>query len=135
MDYLNKQQNPQPSPAPPETAAALADIDARESDIRDQFKAGKLPPSVFKTWLAEFAREREALTRRTTTPPKSARITRSDFLQEYKRRRGSTIRPTSCNTLEQHRRGTARSKSSNVVIVLQPEIHLYKVSKIDPFCV
>jgi hypothetical protein len=84
MDYLNKQQNPQPPPAPPETAAALADIDARESDIRDQFKAGKLPPSVFKTWLAEFVREREALTRRTTTPQKSARITRADFLQEYK---------------------------------------------------
>jgi hypothetical protein len=84
MDYLNKQQNPQPPPAPPETAAALADIDARESGIRDQFKAGKLPPSVFKTWLAEFVREREALTRRTTTPQKSARITRADFLQEYK---------------------------------------------------
>ena len=81
---MNKQQNAAEPPAPPETAAALADIGARESDIRDQFKAGKLPPAVFKTWLAEFAREREALTRRTTAPPKSARLTRADFFQEYK---------------------------------------------------
>src|SRR3569833_2335053 len=84
MEYLNKQRSAAEPPAPSETAAALSDVDARESDIRDQFKAGKLPPSVFKTWLAEFAREREALTRATTTPQKSARITRADFLQEYK---------------------------------------------------
>jgi hypothetical protein len=60
MQDLNKQHSAEP-PAPPETAAALADIDTRESDIREQFKAGRLPPAVFKTWIAEFAREREAL--------------------------------------------------------------------------
>ena len=59
MDYLNKQQ----SAEPPAITAAQADIDTRESDIRHQFKAGKLPPAVFKTWLAD-AREREAPTRR-----------------------------------------------------------------------
>ncbi len=51
MEYLNKHQSAEP-PAPPEISAALADIDARESDVREQFKAGKLPPAVFKSWLA-----------------------------------------------------------------------------------
>jgi hypothetical protein len=81
MEYLDKQQSVA-APTPPAISAAQADIDARESDVREQFKAGKLPPGVFKSWLAEFAREREALNRRTT--PKPARITRADFLQEYK---------------------------------------------------
>ena len=42
----------------------------------------KLPAVVFKTWLAELAREREVLNRPTTLKP--TRISRSEFLQEYK---------------------------------------------------
>jgi hypothetical protein len=69
MEYLNKQQNAE-APTTPAITAAQADIDAREADIRDQFKAGKLPPAVFKTWHAEFAIEREALSRHITTGAK-----------------------------------------------------------------
>jgi recombinase-like zinc beta ribbon protein/recombinase len=84
MEYLKKQQTAEP-PAPPELSAAQADIDARESDIREQFKTGKLPSAVFKTWIAEFARERESLNRRRTAgTAQPARVTRADFLQEYR---------------------------------------------------
>ena len=81
MEYINKQQSTEP-PTLLAQSAALADIDAREAEIREQFKAGKLPAAVFKTWLAEFTRERDALKRSAT--PKPARITRADFLYEYK---------------------------------------------------
>jgi hypothetical protein len=42
---------------------ALAEIDKRESEVREQFKSGELPALVFKSWLSEFATEREALNR------------------------------------------------------------------------
>ncbi len=70
------------SPTPPVLSATRADIDARESDVREQFKAGKLPPAVFKCWIAEFAKEREVQNRRAT--PKTPRISRSEFLHEYR---------------------------------------------------
>ena len=38
--------------------------------------------SGFHSWLAEFTKERDAINR--PTMPKPARISRSDFLQEYK---------------------------------------------------
>jgi hypothetical protein len=81
MDYFDKQQSNEP-PKIPAVSAALAEINARESDIREQFNAGKMPGPVFKSWLAEFAKEREAINRPMT--PRPARISRSEFLQEYK---------------------------------------------------
>jgi len=88
----------------------MSDIDARESDIRDQFKPGKLPPAVFKTWLAEFAREREALIRCATASPKSARITRADFLQQYK----SAVSEAENLHRTRNRRGITRSSAHSV---------------------
>jgi hypothetical protein len=79
MEYFDKQQRAE-APTAPALSAALADLNARETDVREQFKAGKLPPAVFKTWLAELARERVTLHRSATT--KSARISRADFLHE-----------------------------------------------------
>jgi hypothetical protein len=55
MEFFDKQQGAE-APAAPELSAALAEIYKRESDIREQFKAGKLPAAVFKSWLAEFAK-------------------------------------------------------------------------------
>jgi len=81
MEYFDKQQNAEP-PTAPAVSAALAEINEREGDIREQFKAGKLPAAVFKSWLAEFTKEREAFNR--PAAPKSARFSRSEFLQEYK---------------------------------------------------
>jgi site-specific DNA recombinase len=81
MEYFDKQEVAE-LPTAPEFSAALADINAREADVREQFKAGKLPPTVFKTWLEELARERVTLHRPATK--RSARISRSDFLHEYK---------------------------------------------------
>jgi site-specific DNA recombinase len=81
MDYFDKQQSTEPTKIPA-VSAALAEINARESDIREQFNAGKIPGAVLKSWLAEFAKERDAVNRPTTSRP--ARISRSEFLQEYK---------------------------------------------------
>ena len=81
MEYFDKQQRAE-APTAPALSAAIADINAREADVREQFKAGKLPPTVFKTWLAELARERATLHHPATT--KSARVSQSDFLHEYK---------------------------------------------------
>jgi len=81
MEYFDKQQNAETRTSP-ELSAALAEINAREADVREQFKTGKLPGAVFKSWIAEFAKERDALNRPTTS--KSTRISRSEFLQEYK---------------------------------------------------
>ena len=55
MDYFDKQQSAGP-PKIPAVSAALAEINVRESDIRGQFNAGKIPGPVFKSWLAEFAK-------------------------------------------------------------------------------
>ena len=55
MDYLDKQQSTE-LPKVPAVSAALAEINVRESDIRGQFNAGKIPGPVFKSWLAEFAK-------------------------------------------------------------------------------
>ncbi len=63
-------------------SSELLAIAGRETEIREQFKAGKLPPAVFKTWLDELAKERRALSRPAPVPP--ARVTRSEFLQAYK---------------------------------------------------
>ena len=82
MEYFDKQQKAEPEAAPP-LSAALADIDKRESEVREQFKSGKLPASVFKSWIGEFTKEREALNR----PPVSEvppRVSRSDFIRAYR---------------------------------------------------
>ena len=81
MEFFDKQQTADPQTMPA-WSAALAEINAREADVKEQFKTGKLPAVVFKTWLAELAREREVLNRPTTLKP--TRISRSEFLQEYK---------------------------------------------------
>jgi len=63
-------------------SSELLAIAAREAEVREQFKAGKLPSAVFKTWLAELAKERRALSR--PAPPPPTQVTRSEFLQAYK---------------------------------------------------
>ena len=63
-------------------SSELSAIAARETEIREQFKAGKLPPAVFRTWLDELAKERRALSRPAPVP--AARVSRSQFLQAYK---------------------------------------------------
>jgi hypothetical protein len=45
------------------------------SDATREGGAGKLPPPVFKSWIAEFAKEREALNR--PAAPKAPRVSRS----------------------------------------------------------
>jgi site-specific DNA recombinase len=81
MDYFDKQRSTE-AKAAPAVSAALAEIEKRETDVREQFKAGKLPAPVFKSWIAEFAKEREALNR--PAAPKAPRVSRSDFLQAYR---------------------------------------------------
>jgi hypothetical protein len=73
MEYFEKQQSVE-TQAAPAVSAALAEIDKRETDVRDQFKAGKLPAPVFKSWIAEFAKEREA--RNRPAAPKAPRVSR-----------------------------------------------------------
>jgi hypothetical protein len=63
-------------------SAALAEITRARAGIREQVKVGKIPGAIFKSWLAEFAKQRVAMNRPATA--KSARISRSEFLQEYK---------------------------------------------------
>jgi hypothetical protein len=82
MEYFDKQQKAEPEAAPA-LSAALAEIEKRESEVREQFKSGKLPASVFKSWIGEFAKEREALNR----PPASEvppRVSRSKFIRAYR---------------------------------------------------
>ena len=81
MEYFDKPLEAE-APTLPALSAVIADSVARELDVREQFEAGKLPPSVFRTWIAELAKERAAFTRPTQT--KSARISRAEFLHEYK---------------------------------------------------
>ena len=81
MEFFDKQQTAE-TRAMPAWSAALAEINAHEADVKEQFKTGRLPAVVFKTWLAELAREREVLNRPATLKP--TRISRSEFLQEYK---------------------------------------------------
>jgi DNA invertase Pin-like site-specific DNA recombinase len=64
------------------TSRELLAIAARETEIREQFKAGKLPPAVFKTWLEELAKERRTLSRPAPVPPTP--VSRSEFLHAYK---------------------------------------------------
>jgi hypothetical protein len=66
----------------PKVSAVLAEINARELGVKEQFKKGRLAEAVFKTWLAVLAKEREVLNRPTTSKP--ARISRSEFRQECK---------------------------------------------------
>jgi len=82
MEYFDKQRKPEPEAAPA-LSAALAEIDKREAEVREQFKSGKLPASVFKSWLGEFTKEREALNRPSVSeaPP---RVSRSEFIQAYR---------------------------------------------------
>jgi DNA invertase Pin-like site-specific DNA recombinase len=81
MKYFEKQQRTEAQSAPV-VSAALTEIEKRETEVREQFKAGKLPPPVFKSWIAEFAKERDALNR--PAAPRAPRITRSEFLQSYR---------------------------------------------------
>ena len=64
-EFFDKQQTVDPRTMPA-WSAARAEINAREADVKDQFKAGRLPAAVFKTWLAELAKERDVLNRPTT---------------------------------------------------------------------
>ena len=82
MEYFDKQRKPEPEAAPALTAA-LAEIDKRESDVREQFKSGKLPGAVFKSWLGEFMKEREALNH-PSVPEMPPRLSRSEFIRAYR---------------------------------------------------
>jgi hypothetical protein len=81
MEFFEKQQTAETRTIPA-WSAALAEINAREAADKEQFKTGKLPAAIFKTWLAELAKERDVLNRPTTLKP--ARISHSEFLQEYR---------------------------------------------------
>lgn len=81
MEYFEKQQRTEADAAPP-VSATLAEIDKRETEVREQFKAGKLPQPVLKSWITESAKEREALDR--PAAPKVPRVSRSEFLQTYR---------------------------------------------------
>jgi hypothetical protein len=81
MEYFEKQPRTE-TQAVPAVATVLAEIDKRETEVRDQFKAGKLPAPVFKRWIAEFTKEHEALNR--PAAPKAPRVSRSEFLQAYR---------------------------------------------------
>jgi hypothetical protein len=64
---------PRDAPKIRAVSAALAEINARESDIREQFNAGKIPGPVFKSWLAEFVKQRDAINRRRRRSPRESR--------------------------------------------------------------
>jgi site-specific DNA recombinase len=66
----------------PAKSVSLADIDARESQVREEYKAGKLPSVVFTAWLAELERERAART--VPSVPKVRRVTREEFARAYR---------------------------------------------------
>ncbi len=66
----------------PVRSAELANVDARERDVREQYKTGKLTPAVFSAWLAELEKERSSLTR--PTPLKTRRVTRDEFASAYR---------------------------------------------------
>src|SRR5437764_2097430 len=119
MEFFDKQQTADPQTMPA-WSAALAEINAREADVKEQFKTGKLPAAVVKTWLAELAREREVLNRPTTLKP--TRISRSEFLQEYK---SSVARRLKVFT-DRENVALSREALRNVLVdgrlVLQPDV-------------
>ena len=107
----------------PAWSAALAEINAREADVKVQFKTGRLPAAVFKTWLAELAKEREVLNRPMTLKP--TRISRSEFLQEYKSAVSAVARGLKVFTNREHV-ALSREALRNVLVdgrlVLRPDV-------------
>jgi hypothetical protein len=61
----------------------LAQIDAREADVREQYKAGKLPPAVFAAWLDELQNARLAVTQ-PVVAQESRRVTRDEMASAYR---------------------------------------------------
>ena len=60
MAYYEREYASDARPVPARTAE-LANGDARESDVREQYKAGKLPPALFAAWLAELGSWRKCV--------------------------------------------------------------------------
>ena len=60
----------------------LAELDAREADVRAQYKAGKLPPTVLTAWLAELESARLAVTQPVVQ--ETQRVTRADLAKVYR---------------------------------------------------
>jgi hypothetical protein len=65
----------------PAKSVRLAEIEAQEVDVREQYKSGRLPLAVFKTWLAELTQQREALHQPARRKSKS--IKRDEFMSAY----------------------------------------------------
>ena len=61
----------------------LAELDAREADVRAQYKAGKLPPAVLTAWLAELENARLTVTQ-PVVQQEIRRLTRDDLASAYR---------------------------------------------------
>jgi len=81
MSYYEK-EHAQRARALPARSEELAEIDAREAHVREQYKLGKLPSVVFTAWLGELEKERSALSQ--TIAPKTWRITREEVARAYR---------------------------------------------------
>lgn len=66
----------------PSKSVELAELDAREADVRAQYKAGKLPPTVLTAWLAELETARLAVTQPVVQ--ETQRVTRDDLAKAYR---------------------------------------------------
>jgi site-specific DNA recombinase len=119
MDYFEKQQSAQAQP-PTALVDALAEIDARETEVRAQFKAGALPPAVFKCWLTEFGKERAALNRHA--PPKPSPISRPEFIQEYRAAVARKLRVFTKRENVAMAREALRSVLAEGKLVLRPDV-------------
>ena len=61
----------------------LSELDAREAEVRAQYKAGKLPPSVLTAWLAELESARLAVSQ-PVVAQETQRLTRDDLARAYR---------------------------------------------------
>ena len=62
--------------------AELVNLDERETDVREQYKTGKLPPYVFTAWLTELEKERTSL--KHPILAKAQPVIRDEFAHAYR---------------------------------------------------
>jgi len=69
----------------PEISRSLVELAARESDVREQFKAGKLPVAVFKTWLSELENERKSIRKPAAAKRIPQEFSREAFIRAFRK--------------------------------------------------
>jgi hypothetical protein len=84
--HFDQAQRAAAKPDLPEVARSLQHVAKREAEVRDQFKTGKLPNSVFKAWLAELDSERRSI-QKAATGKRAALVefSREEFIREFRK--------------------------------------------------